>query len=183
MMKAVHEQTNKVSVKTPSGAWDIGVLGESLYFVYGTDANYDAGTNTTVGRYINSSGNFNGKAANVTGTVALANGGTGGTTAAAARTNLGIAATSLYSGTLTGTNSCTFNYGNYNFYIIVGLPTTSSARIGLVVPKALLTTSDVKYQIADDANYCSFYLKYSGSTVTMTRYGGSGQIISVYGVN
>ena len=25
------------SVKTPSGAWDIGVLGESLYFVYGTD--------------------------------------------------------------------------------------------------------------------------------------------------
>ena len=172
-----------VSVKTPSGAWDIGVLGESLYFVYGTDANYDAGTNTTVGRYINSSGNFNGKAANVTGTVALANGGTGGTTAAAARTNLGIAATSLYSGTLTGTNSCTFNYGNYNFYIIVGLPTTSSARIGLVVPKALLTTSDVKYQIADDANYCSFYLKYSGSTVTMTRYGGSGQIISVYGVN
>ena len=172
-----------VSIKTPSGAWDIGVLGESLYFVYGTDANYDAGTNTTVGRYINSSGNFNGKAANVTGTVALANGGTGGTTAAAARTNLGIAATSLYSGTLTGTNSCTFNYGNYNFYIIVGLPTTSSARIGLVVPKAMLTTSDVKYQIADDANYCSFYLKYSGSTVTMTRYGGSGQIIAVYGVN
>ena len=124
-----------------------------------------------------------GKAANVTGTVALANGGTGAATAAAARTNLGIACTSLYSGTLTGTNSCTFNYGNYNFYIIVGLPTSSSARIGLVVPKAMLTTSDVKYQIADDANYCSFYLKYSGSTVTMTRYGGNGQIIAVYGVN
>jgi Siphovirus protein of unknown function (DUF859)./Fibronectin type III domain. len=171
------------SIKTPSGAWDIGVLGESLYFVYGTDANFDAGTNTTISRYINTSGNFNGKASNVTGTVALANGGTGGTTAAAARTNLGIACTSLYSGTLTGTNSCTFNYGSYNFYIIVGLPTSSSARIGLVVPKAMLTTSDVKYQIADDANYCSFYLKYSGSTVTMTRYGGNGQIIAVYGVN
>lgn len=125
----------------------------------------------------------NGTATNVTGTVTVAHGGTGATTAAAARTNLGIACTSLYSGTLTGTNSCTFNYGNYNFYIIVGLPTTSSARIGLVVPKAMLTTSDVKYQIADDANYCSFYLKYSGSTVTMTRYGGSGQIIAVYGVN
>lgn len=125
----------------------------------------------------------NGTATNVTGTVAIGHGGTGGTTAAAARTNLGIACTSLYSGTLTGTNSCTFNYGNYNFYIIVGLPTSSSARIGLVVPKAMLTTSDVKYQIADDANYCSFYLKYSGSTVTMTRYGGNGQIIAVYGVN
>ncbi len=125
----------------------------------------------------------NGTATNVTGTVAVGHGGTGATTAAAARTNLGVAATSLYSGTLTGTNSCTFNYGNYNFYIIVGLPTSSSARIGLVVPKAMLTTSDVKYQIADDANYCSFYLKYSGSTVTMTRYGGNGQIIAVYGVN
>ena len=124
-----------------------------------------------------------GTATNVTGTVTVAHGGTGGTTAAAARTNLGITCTSLYSGTLTGTNSCTFNYGTYKAYIIIGLPTTSSARIGLVVPKAMLTTSDVRYQIADDANYCSFNLKYSGSTVTMTRVAGSGQIIAVYGVN
>lgn len=36
------------------------------------------------------SGNISGNAANVTGTVALANGGTGATTAAAARTNLGL---------------------------------------------------------------------------------------------
>lgn len=125
----------------------------------------------------------NGTATNVTGTVALAHGGTGATTAAAARTNLGISVTSLYSGSLTGTNSCTFNYGSYNFYIIVGLPTSSSARIELVIPKAILTTSDVRYQIADDANYCSFNLKYSGSTVTMTRVAGNGSIIAVYGVN
>jgi len=37
------------------------------------------------------SGNISGNAANVTGTVAIANGGTGATTAAAARTNLGLA--------------------------------------------------------------------------------------------
>ncbi len=36
-------------------------------------------------------GNISGNAANVTGTVAIANGGTGGTTAAQARTNLGLA--------------------------------------------------------------------------------------------
>lgn len=125
----------------------------------------------------------NGTATNVTGTVAIGHGGTGGTTAAAARTNLGIAATSLYNGSLTGTSSITFNYGNYNFYIIIGVPTSGSSRIGLVVPKAILTTSDVKYQIADDVNYCSFNLKYSGSTVTLTRSAGNGIIQRVFGVN
>ena len=62
-----------VSVKTPSGSWDIGALGENLYISYATDTNFDAGTNTTLARYFNTSGNFNGKAANVTGTVAIAN--------------------------------------------------------------------------------------------------------------
>jgi hypothetical protein len=125
----------------------------------------------------------NGTATNVTGTVTVAHGGTGATTAAAARTNLGVAVTSLYSGSLTGTNSCTFNYGNYNFYIIIGTPASSSSKVGIVLPKAILTTSDVRYQIADDANYCSFSIKYSSSTVTLTRYGGAGTITNIYGVN
>lgn len=36
-------------LKTPSGAWSLGILSGSddLYFVYGTDANYTAGTNTS----------------------------------------------------------------------------------------------------------------------------------------
>ena len=42
----------------------------------------------------------NGTATNVTGTVAIGHGGTGATTAAAARTNLGITCTSLYNGSL-----------------------------------------------------------------------------------
>ena len=172
-----------VSVKTPSGSWDIGALGESLYFSYATDANFDAGTNTTLSRYINTSGNFSGKAANVTGTVALANGGTGGTTAAAARTNLGVAATSLYSGSLTGTSSCTFNYGNYNFYVILGQPSSGSSKISVTIPKALITTSETKFQFADEQNYCSFGIKYSGSTVTLTRSSGNGIITNVYGIN
>ena len=126
----------------------------------------------------------NGTATNVTGTVALAHGGTGATTAAAARTNLGVAVTSLYSGTLT-TGSTTFNYGNYNFYIIVGQPTSSSSRVCLIVPKAVITTSAVTYQFADEANYYSFKLSYSSTTVTLAynSRSSSGQILAIYGVN
>ena len=173
-----------VSMKTPSASWEIGAYGENLYFVYATDTNFDAGTNTTLTRYINSSGNFNGKAANVTGTVAVANGGTGGTSAAAARTNLGIACTSLYSGTLT-TGSTTFNYGSYKAYIIVGQPTSSSSRVCTIIPKSVITTTAVTYQFADEANFYSFKLSYSGSTVTLAynNRSGSGQILAVYGVN
>ena len=57
----------------------------------------------------------------LTNALAIAYGGTGAKNAAAARTNLGIAATSLYNGTLTS-GSITFNYGNYNFYVIIGRP-------------------------------------------------------------
>ena len=46
----------------------------------------------------------------LTNALAIAYGGTGAKNAAAARTNLGIAATSLYNGTLTS-GSITFNYG------------------------------------------------------------------------
>ena len=125
----------------------------------------------------------NGTATNVTGTVAIGHGGTGGTTAAAARTNLGIAATSLYSGSLTGTSSCTFNYGNYNFYVILGQPSSGSSKISVTIPKGLITTSDTKFQFADEQNYCSFAIKYSGSTVTLTRSAGNGIITNVYGIN
>lgn len=170
------------SCKTPTASWDIGVLGENLYFSYAPDTNFNAGTNTTTKSYINTSGNFSGNAANVTGTVALANGGTGATTAAAARTNLGIACTSLYSGTLSS-GSCTFNYGNYNAYIIAGNPSNSASRMSIIVPKAMITTSAVNWQIADESNYRGFSLKYSGTTVTLTIGGGSGYISNVYGIN
>ena len=112
----------------------------------------------------------------------LAYGGTGATTAAAARTNLGVAATSLYSGSLSS-GSTTFNYGNYNAYIIIGNPSTSSAKMGIVVPKALITTTAVNYQIADENYYRSFSLKYSSTTATLTIVGGYGYITNVYGIN
>lgn len=123
----------------------------------------------------------NGTATNVTGTVAIGHGGTGATTAAAARTNLGITCTSLYNGSLSS-GSITFNYGNYNAYLILGQPGSATAIAGIVVPKGMITTSDVKYQITDESYYRCFNLKYSGSTVTLTISSGSGTISRVFGL-
>ena len=63
---------------------------------------------------VNTAGNQNttGTAANVTGTVAIANGGTGATTAAAARTNLG--ATTLGSNLFTITNPSAITFPRFN---------------------------------------------------------------------
>ena len=118
----------------------------------------------------------------LTNALAIAYGGTGAKTAAAARTNLGISATSLYNGTLTR-GSITFNYGNYNFYVFIGRPNSSASRASLVVPKIMLTTSAVSFQIADESNYKSFNLSYSGSLVTLSMGNGNGQINRVFGVN
>ena len=118
----------------------------------------------------------------LTNALAIAYGGTGAKNAAAARTNLGISATSLYNGTLTS-GSITFNYGNYNFYVIIGRPSSTASRASLVVPKIMLTTSAVSFQIADESNYKSFNLSYSGSPVTLSMGNGNGQINRVFGVN
>ena len=46
------------SGKTQQGAWSLGALSgdESLYFVYGTDTNYNAGNNSTATTHIDSNG-------------------------------------------------------------------------------------------------------------------------------
>ena len=120
----------------------------------------------------------------LTNALALAYGGTGSTTAAGARTNLGIAATLLYSGAVT-TGSCSFSYRSYNFYIIIGQLSSTGSRAALVVPRIALTTSAVAYQLADESYYYSFNLYYSGTTAYLAYKGrnSSGQILQIYGVN
>ena len=115
-------------------------------------------------------------------TIPVGNGGTGATTAANARSNLGIAGTSLYSGTLSS-GSITFDYGSYSFYVVVGRVTSSGSLLCSVIPKGMITTSDVNYQFADESYYRAFKMKYSGSTCTLTVGGGYGSITNVYGIN
>lgn len=154
-----------------SGTWDrLYAYGGVLYFAPNQATATHPGTRYTV---YHSGG----------ATIPLAKGGTGATTAAAARTNLGIACTSLYSGTLSGTTSITFNYGSYKAYIIVGAPSSSSSRVATIIPKNVITTSAVSYQFADETNYKAFKISYSGTTVTLTGSGGNGVIYAVYGMN
>lgn len=120
----------------------------------------------------------------LTNPLAIAYGGTGATTAAAARTNLGLGISLLYYGTVT-TGSCSFNYGNYNWYIIIGQPSSSGSITPIVVPKIALTTGAVAYQITDESYYYSFNLYYSGTTCYLAykARNSSGQILAVYGAN
>ena len=66
-----------ISMKTNTGAWGIANLtgSDNLYFVFGTDANYSAGNNTTNNYYLNTSGYFSGSCsyANSAGSVAWGN--------------------------------------------------------------------------------------------------------------
>lgn len=79
-----------LSMKSVSGEWSVGAYSNSLYFSYTADTNYASGTNTHKGFSIGTGGAFTGTASNVTGTVAVANGGTGATTVLGALANLGI---------------------------------------------------------------------------------------------
>lgn len=169
-LDAVDSEGEGINFYRSSTTWDrLYSYAGTLYYAPNVATNTHPGTRYTV---YHSGG----------ATIPISKGGTGGTTAAAARTNLGITCTSLYSGSLSS-GSTTFNYGNYKAYIIVGNPTTSASKMSIIVPKGMITTSDVSWQIADEGYFRVFKLKYSGTTVTMTIGNGYGSITNVYGIN
>ena len=90
----------------------------------------------------------------------------------------------LYDGYLSSGNT-TFNYGNYNLYIVVAEVRSGGSYITMTIPKLLLTGSDQSYCINDEVDYVTFKLKYSSSTATLTfgSRSSDGSIVKVYGVN
>lgn len=175
-----------LSTKTVDGSWELGPYTSNiLHFSYITDANYNSGNNAQTADFrFYTDGSFRSKYLYPDIALGVAYGGTGATTAAAARTNLGITYTSLYNGTLSS-GSTTFNYGNYKAYVIIGRPKSTSALESITLPKGIISTTEATYQLADEANYVSFGVKYSGTTVTLTFKASSstGQITRVFGIN
>ena len=152
---AVDSSGEGINFYRSSTTWDrLYAYNGALYFAPNQDINTHPGTRYTV---YHSGG----------ATIPISKGGTGATSAAAARTNLGITCTSLYSGTLSGTTSITFNYGSYKAYIIVGAPSSSSSRVATIIPKNVITTSAVSYQFADETNYKAFKLSYTAPARTI----------------
>lgn len=88
---------------------------------------------------------------------------------------------------LSGTQSATWTYSaDYRFYIVVGATGSSggNSQLSQVIPSAYMTTNTnaKSWQFADEQYYVSYRVYYSGTTGTIKRIGGTGNIFALYGV-
>ena len=92
----------------------------------------------------------------------------------------------LFTGTF-DSGSTTFNYGNYNLYIVKLRVSTNGNYQTMTIPKIDLNTTDTDFQFNTESNFFSFKLKYSGNVCTMTYKNrtsdSTAYIEKVYGVN
>lgn len=88
--------------------------------------------------------------------------------------------TTLYSGSLkNGTQATWANVNSYSFYLVVGTLTGNAEPLNaILVTRSMLGASQVRYQYADENQYYSFYLWYSGTTGYIK--GGSGSNANAY---
>jgi hypothetical protein len=140
----------------------------SGYFLVGGGTTAVTTTNSIAGSVI--SGNITGNAANVTGTVALANGGTGSTTAALARAALSVAASGANSDitSLSGlTTPLSIGQGG------TGATTAALARTALSATTKLTGTLNFSSTTVASVNHGL------GTWVTAQSFDGSGFLIDM----
>lgn len=99
------------------------------------------------------------------------------------------AVTSLYSGTYTSSGSitCSGAYKRYNYYVVQGQITGNdrNGQQSCLIPSNWLSTSDQKFEMANEDGWYSFKIKYSGTNVIITflnRASSAGCINRVWGI-
>lgn len=73
----------------------------------------------------------------------------------------------------------------YRFLLVSGVGASGDPTVSTLIPVSSLTSSNQAFQINDETNFISFYLKTSGSNNVVITYkarSSTGQINSVYGV-
>lgn len=159
-----------ISFKSDSGTYDFGTLGNSLYIVYASDADYNADNNNAHHLRIGPSGEIDPGAS-----IAVSYGGTGATSAASARSNLGVNQPTLSSSLqINGNSTVTFNVttANYNFYLFKfamnGVYTT------IFTVRDLLDTTPKTYWVNDGTSSgAGMIITRTASTITVKRDGST----------
>lgn len=91
----------------------------------------------------------------------------------------------LLSAALTTGNATLTGAQKYRFLLVSGTMASGEPTVSTLVPVSALTSSNQAFQINDETNFYSFYLKTSGSNNAVITYksrSGSGQVNHVYGV-
>jgi len=140
-------------------------------------------TGNITGNAGGSSASCTGNAVNVTGTVAIANGGTGATTAAAARSNLGIPAAETSSNqSLSGNTTCTIDVAAASVHILslANATTISSFTYNNRSASPLVNTLLVVLKFAGTATVTWSNVVWSNNTTpTLTGVNGKADVYSL----